>query len=396
MRYKSQILLNALDADNLRNLTALLDVIQPAMIVGGAVRNALLHMPIKDVDIATGLTPKDVVDRVHKAGFKAIDTGIEHGTVTVVVNGTPYEVTTLRKDVKTYGRKAEVEFLTSNAPYPEILDLFKIDAARRDLTINAMYADLHGNVFDFFDGMDDLKSKIVNFIGEPEQRIREDYLRILRFFRFSCYYAQEFNIASLNACYSLADGLNNISTERWTMEIVKILQHPFPWHTLEAMQSVLRAIGISLTTPSLTTPDNMLSMIDCIRSNEHKFDMQTSYEARLAMFSGIEGLRLSAREQRRVHAIKSLTYLDTQTDIARWAIASEDDRHFWDGIVMYDSSVDRNDIDHILHRARSFDIKGSDLIQRGHTPGAKLGQALKALHMQYCLTKCTREDLLKN
>ena len=146
----------------------------PALIVGGAVRNALLGEPVEDMDIATALRPERVLELAAAAGLKVVPTGIEHGTVTVVAAGEGFEVTTFRRDVETDGRRAVVEFS----------DRLEEDAARRDFTMNALYAGADGAVIDPVGGLDDLAARRLRFVGDPDQRIAEDYLRILRFFRF--------------------------------------------------------------------------------------------------------------------------------------------------------------------------------------------------------------------
>ena len=143
--------------------------------VGGAIRDDLLGLPVSDIDLATRIPPEDVIRRLEKARIKAVPTGIEHGTITAVSDGHPFEITTLRRDVSTDGRRATVAFT----------DDWKEDAARRDFTINALSADpASGELFDYFGGLDDLENRRIRFIGDPLQRIAEDHLRILRFFRF--------------------------------------------------------------------------------------------------------------------------------------------------------------------------------------------------------------------
>ena len=149
-----------------------------ARIAGGAVRNSLMGLPVADIDIATTLTPDVVVTRAEAAGIKAVPTGIAHGTVTLVVDGKPFEVTTLRRDVATDGRRAEVAFGAD----------WQTDAERRDLTINALYAQQDGTVVDLVGGLADIESRTIRFIGDAAARIAEDHLRILRFFRFFAYY----------------------------------------------------------------------------------------------------------------------------------------------------------------------------------------------------------------
>ncbi|QNQ10676.1 CCA tRNA nucleotidyltransferase [Sphingomonas alpina] len=186
-----------------------------ARFVGGAVRDTLLGIDVADVDLATPLAPDDVLDRLRAAGIKAIPTGLAHGTITAVLpDGSPVEVTTLRRDVSTDGRHAVVAFT----------DNWREDAARRDFTMNALYADpLTGELFDYFGGQDDLAAQRVRFIGDPLQRIAEDHLRILRFFRFHARFGDEPDDAGLAACAARANDLMALSRERIAAELVKLL-----------------------------------------------------------------------------------------------------------------------------------------------------------------------------
>lgn len=195
--------------------------------VGGAVRDDLLQLPVSDVDLATKLRPDEVVERLQAAGLKAVPTGFEHGTVTAVSDGHPYEVTTLRRDVETFGRHATVAFT----------DQWEEDAARRDFTINALMADpVTGEVFDYFDGLEDLEQRHVRFIGDPFERIAEDHLRILRFFRFHARFGQgDPDAAALQACTSRANDLMALSRERIADELLKLLAVEDPVATLQVM-----------------------------------------------------------------------------------------------------------------------------------------------------------------
>ena len=188
-----------------------------ARAVGGAVRNALLGLPVTDVDIATTAHPDEVIAAAEAAGLKAIPTGIVHGTVTIVSGGRPYEVTTLRKDVETHGRHATVTFT----------DDWTADARRRDFTLNALYCDADGEVFDPLSGYADLAARRVRFIGEAAARIREDYLRILRFFRFNAEYGQgPPDTEALTACVRERAGLAILSAERVCQELLRLLAAP--------------------------------------------------------------------------------------------------------------------------------------------------------------------------
>ena len=211
---------------------------EEARVVGGAVRNALLGIAIHEIDVATTALPEEVVRRVTAAGFKAVPTGIEHGTVTVVVDKQPFEVTTLRRDVETDGRHAKVAFGRD----------WKADAERRDFTINALSVAKDGAVYDYVGGLDDLSSRRVRFIGDPNKRIEEDYLRILRFFRFHAAYgtSDHPDAEGLVACIAGRHGLDQLSRERVRMEVMKLVVGAHAVPTLIAMADaglLLRVIG---------------------------------------------------------------------------------------------------------------------------------------------------------
>jgi poly(A) polymerase len=195
--------------------------------VGGAVRDDLLDLPVSDVDLATRLQPGDVMKRLEAARIKAVPTGIDHGTVTAVSDSHAYEVTTLRRDVSTDGRRATVAFTTD----------WEEDAARRDFTINALSADPRtGEVFDYFRGLEDLLARHVRFIGDPLRRIAEDHLRILRYFRFHARFgAGKPDSAALDACSKRANDLMALSRERIADELLKLLGLPDPSVTVGIM-----------------------------------------------------------------------------------------------------------------------------------------------------------------
>ena len=218
------------------------------LFVGGCVRNALLGEMVGDLDLATDALPEKVVRLVEAAGFKAIPTGIDHGTVTVLAGGLPHEITTFRRDVQTDGRHAVVAYSTDVAQ----------DAARRDFTMNALYADPAGEVVDPLGGLPDLRARHLRFVGEPAQRIREDYLRILRFFRFSATYgdpALGMDAEGLAACAELADGIDGLSRERIGAEMRKLLsaRDPAPALASMAASGVLRHV-LSGADPRYVAP----------------------------------------------------------------------------------------------------------------------------------------------
>ncbi len=214
------------------DLAALVAALDPAgeglvRYVGGAVRDTLLGIAVKDIDMATPLEPPAVIERLKAAGIRSVPTGLAHGTVTAVLEGGPVEITTLRRDVSTDGRHATVAFSTD----------WQEDAARRDFTINALYADPEGlTVHDYFGGLDDLAARRLRFIGAPQDRIREDYLRILRYFRFQARFGSlPADPEAEAACSALAPGLKGLSRERIASELLMLLALPDPAPTVARM-----------------------------------------------------------------------------------------------------------------------------------------------------------------
>ncbi|NTF87922.1 CCA tRNA nucleotidyltransferase [Agrobacterium rhizogenes] len=198
-------------------------------VVGGAVRNSLLGLPVADIDIATTLLPEAVIERAAAAGIKAVPTGIAHGTVTLVIDGKPFEITTLRRDVETDGRRAQVAFSND----------WEADAERRDLTINALYASDNGEVIDMVGGLADLERRNIRFIGDAATRIAEDHLRILRFFRFFAYYGSGRPDADgLRACAAARSKIASLSAERVWSEMKKLLAAKDPGRALLWMRQV--------------------------------------------------------------------------------------------------------------------------------------------------------------
>jgi poly(A) polymerase len=194
--------------------------------VGGAVRDTLIGATVADVDCATKLLPRDVMQKLKEAGIRTVPTGIDHGTITALLDQGPVEITTLRHDVSTDGRRATVSFARE----------WQEDAARRDFTINALYADpVSREISDYFGGLDDLKERKVRFIGDARQRIREDHLRILRYFRFQCRFGAELDPEAEDACAELAPMLKGLSRERIAMELSNLLALPDPHGTVARM-----------------------------------------------------------------------------------------------------------------------------------------------------------------
>jgi poly(A) polymerase len=224
---------------------------EQARVVGGAARNALMGLPLSDIDIATTAVPDEVMRRAAAAGLKAVPTGIDHGTITLVVEGVPFEVTTLREDVETFGRKAIVAFGRD----------WQVDAERRDFTMNALSISPDGTVHDYVGGLADLRERRVRFIGDPARRIAEDYLRILRFFRFQASYAHGApDPAGLHACIVARDGLRTLSRERVRGELMKLLLAPYAVPTLAVMAETGFAERLLGGVPQLASFANMIKV----------------------------------------------------------------------------------------------------------------------------------------
>ena len=256
----------------------------PAYAVGGAVRNALLGQPVADVDIATAARPEEVMRRAEAAGLRAVPTGLAHGTVTVVAGGEGYEVTTFRRDEESFGRHARVAFSDDLAE----------DARRRDFTLNALYATPAGEVVDPLGGLADCLARRVRFVGRAEDRIREDYLRILRFFRFHAWYGEgPPDAAGLAACAALAGGLEGLSRERVGAELHKLLAAPDPVPAVAAMAEagVLAQVLPGAAPAALARLAAAGAPADPV--------------LRLAALGGRGDLRLSRRDARRIGALRT-------------------------------------------------------------------------------------------
>jgi tRNA nucleotidyltransferase/poly(A) polymerase len=356
---------------------------EEARIVGGAVRNALLGEPIGDIDIATTATPDEVIRRVEAAGFKAVPTGVDHGTVTVVVAGRPFEVTTLRQDVETFGRKATVRFGRD----------WRADAERRDFTMNALSIKADGALCDDVGGLADLGDRRVRFIGDPAARIAEDYLRILRFFRFHAAYGEgALDTAGLHACIAARAGLDRLSRERVRMELLKLLvaRNAVPVLTVMSDAGLLLSIlGGVVLVPAFTV------MRDCEAALSLAPDAIRRLGA-LAVLIPEDAERLSERLRL---ANAGRDRLVSMGD-GWWRIAPHGDEHdartllYWLGPERYcdralmawaHATAEATDADWIalatLSRrwtAPAFPLKAADFIARGVQRGPALGAAMRA------------------
>jgi poly(A) polymerase len=354
---------------------------EEARVVGGAVRNALLQLAIDEIDLATTAVPDEVVRRVAAAGWKSVPTGIEHGTVTVIVDGKPFEVTTLRQDVETYGRKARVAFGRD----------WRMDAQRRDFTINALSASPDGTIYDYVGGSADIAARRVRFIGAAKERIAEDYLRILRFFRFHAWYGEGHPDADgLDACILARAGLDTLSRERVRMELLKLLlaRHAMP--TLAVMGEVGLLGTVLGGVPWLASFENVAKI-------EAALGLSTDAVRRLGAL-GVrvledaerltERLRLSNVEGERLKALEGWWRITPAVGdpAARAILYHLGPQAFTDRVLIAWSRASGGAADPAWRAlgslpqrwtAPEFPLKSADFTKRGIAPGPALGKALR-------------------
>ena len=368
-------------------------------IVGGAIRNALLREPVSEVDFATTSEPATIVTRAAKAGLRSIPTGIEHGTVTILVEGTPFEITTLREDVETDGRRAKVRFGRN----------FEHDARRRDFTINALSMDARGKIFDYTQGIQDIEARRLRFIGDASQRIREDYLRILRFFRFhAAYGAGSVDPEAFHATVIEREGLRTLSRERIRAELLKLLSARRAASVVGDMCAagllapILDGIAIparlsriaAIETARMTEPDALLrlaALMVCIREDadslRDRLRLSNPEFARLTTAAGaletLHGLErppghgdlctfLFLHGRRAACDALVLAHADSQagTGDPEWIAAAN---------FLRDTPEPR------------LPFSGADLLARGLVPGRSLGKTLKRLQALWIRAGFPRE-----
>lgn len=343
-----------------------------ARFVGGCVRNALIGAPIDDIDIATLLTPDAVVAALKAAGLRSVPTGIEHGTVTGLSEHQPFEITTLRRDVSTDGRRATVAFTTDWAE----------DAGRRDFRLNALYADAGGVILDPTGlGYDDALAGRIVFVGEPEGRIREDYLRILRFYRFYAWYGRgEPDAAAVAACAALAEGVEQLSAERVSKELLKLLAAPDPRPAVRLMDQA-GVLGRVLPSTDLGLLEAMTGV-----SSDPVLRLSALLPGDPARVAEVAGrLRLSnAQRERLVEAASDETQPELTVAQAR-AIIYRDGRQAFEDRVMraWAAGGDAEASRRLLALAQawsrpSLPVGGRDLARLGLKPGPETGRVLKA------------------
>ncbi len=387
-----------------RVLALLNDAGAETRVVGGAVRNVLIGLPVADIDMTTTLRPEEVSARAASAGFKVVPTGLAHGTVTVIVEREPFEVTTLREDEATDGRHAVVRFGRD----------FEADARRRDFTLNALSLGADGTIYDYCDGLGDLVAGRVRFIGDATKRIREDYLRILRFFRFSGDYAETLDEEGLAASIRERDGLRILSSERVHTELTKVLTT----RRAAAMVGALSESGLfGLLTAGVADlgrlrqaiaweakhdlapdPTRRLSAL-CVRTEE---DVQRLAE-RLRL-SNVESRRMSAFASALVHFtgfshsidtadVKRLFATENPFDPARSGIADA-----WAALggELPGRMTDEAErwFDRIVSKTEAvpvFPVKGENFLARGIVPGVRVGKLVQIAWELWLAQGCPEE-----
>ena len=371
--------------------------------VGGCVRNALMGAEVRDIDLATQLEPKDVAKALDKAKIRYVPTGIEHGTLTAVVDKKAFEITSLRKDVETNGRRAVVAFTTDWAE----------DAQRRDLTINALYADYDGKVYDpTSQGLDDLKAMKFRFVGDAEARVQEDYLRILRFFRFLAWYGGNAKVDSttLKACRENRRGLKKLSAERVWSELKKLLLARNPSRSVRIM---LTNEILDTLLPEASNSEGLSKMVALESREAIKPDpllrlMAMSAREPLQMALLCKRLKMSTKETTRLRAwsdssvaldphaddaekLKAIYFAGKQVviDRARVRAAGEEDA------LMSSRWMSLADLA-MGWTPPEFPLSGKDLKAAGVEPGPKMGKVLEALKALWVRSNFTadREKLL--
>lgn len=368
------------NAEGLRQVVAALhDEYGGPRLVGGAVRDTLLGLEVTDVDLATTLLPQAVIDRLEAARLKAVPTGLDHGTVTAVAGGKNYEITTLRRDVATDGRRAVVAFSTD----------WQEDAARRDFTVNALYADpATGEIFDYFGGLDDLDAGVIRFIGDADQRIAEDFLRILRYFRFLARYGRgPLDADALRACAAGAHGLTALSRERIAQELLKIMLLPDPLEAVELMiehaifapflpelrdyapQALRRLVEREAQHDrAISLPARLLTLLPDDVATAEKISARLKLSSRLRE-ALVTRLKAPAPEPANIRAIAYRAGMTCACDVA---MLKASDSELIACLAMLDDWT-----------APDFGIKGGDLIERGLAAGPIVAKTLQKLEAEW-------------
>ena len=360
-----------LERDGLKQLTAALGA-ENLRWVGGAVRDTLLGAPVKDVDGATPLLPEVVKERCEKAGIRVIPTGLEHGTLTAVLPDGPIEVTTLRRDVATDGRRATVAFATE----------WKEDAARRDFTINALYAHPETlEVSDYFGGLADLEARRVRFIGDPHERIREDHLRILRYYRFQARFGADLDQAAEDACAELAETMKGLSRERVAMELLNLLGLPAPSGTVSRMFE--RGV---LTVVLPETQSCHVRALSSLVEAEAEGEIENSSIRRLAALlppspevAGAVAARLRLSRAQRARLVSAASRVSADSENPRALAYREGVESAVDRLLLAGANIAPL-TDWVVPQ---FPLRGGEIVARGIAAGPQVAGIMQAVERQW-------------
>ncbi|MDE5067018.1 CCA tRNA nucleotidyltransferase [Wolbachia endosymbiont of Drosophila leontia] len=364
-----------------------------ARLVGGCVRDSILQRDVHDIDLATNLLPNQTIKALKPRNIKTIPTGLKHGTITAVLNQRSFEITTLRHDVKCDGRHAKVEF-TNN---------WQADASRRDFTFNALYADKRGHIYDYFCGIEDLKARRLNFIGNAEDRIKEDYLRILRAFRFHAKICVgDLSDEILNVCKKHSHMIQNLSGERIRDEILKLLKCNDPFPTLKSMQEsdvlqkiIPKEVKCEILSSSLLFGTDALVKLALLLRTTKKND-RLSLGEYIIMF-----LRLSNKQKKKLLFLLSNDIKTELSEKEQKKYISLFGRELYCDLVKICGVESGENVDEYISFANTFNIpkfplSGDDLISIGHQPGKSLGRNLELLkqHWEDSFYTLTKEELV--
>ncbi len=342
-----------------------------AYLIGGAVRDFLTNHPIEDIDMATSLPPEQSITLLKENGYRVIPSGLKYGTITILSPLGAIELTTFREDIETDGRHARVVFSTE----------MKKDAIRRDFTINALYMDSQGNIYDFFHGLKDLKESRIRFIGEPEERIKEDALRILRFFRFwGQYSGKKIPLRELKACRKTACLLDRLSSERKKKELFKILALPRAPQTLQLMRKY-KILQRLLNTPS--SFKTLARFVNLEKKRNRSFGVLPRLFLILKDPFSLPDLTLSNKEKKELESLRKLA----KTDLSSYSKRRKAAYFFTPALVEKALYIQQAQLNRPISFAQSqelhhltapkFPITAADFTRQGFLAGPELGRKIK-------------------
>ncbi|KYH12924.1 CCA tRNA nucleotidyltransferase [Neorickettsia sp. 179522] len=352
-----------------------------ARFVGGCVRDQLLGRKISDIDLATTLKPEETIRALKTNGLVTIPTGLKHGTLTVLINSRPIEITTLRQDLHCDGRHATVSFT----------DNWKRDAQRRDFTFNAMYMDIEGNIHDYFSGLEDLRNRRLKFVGEPHQRIKEDYLRILRAFRFQASICETpLSEEILHACTKHRKNISSLSGERIQGEMFKLLSYTDFLSTVFIMQEAkiideVLSAKVSFSRldyeKSRLIQDHIAALALLVRNTESRYDLQWLYSRWKISKKVYQAISILLEEKEMHCPKKTLAKLGNELTRKLIKILHTENKL---------TSTQHNDFMSVVNNSETpiFPIMGRDLIPLGYT-GPEIGKKLKQLEYLWRESSCT-------